>query len=405
MSGAGVVAARQCRATCVPVVVGLVALASAVWPTPASATQRARSQAAITPAALLAAVVQPSDLSGILGGDAYATKWTPGDPEVHTARADRTPVFEWRGLVAMAARHYYGGQASAGHAPLPRVESVLLLFDKEAAAKSEFTDLRDKLKPPQGEKDGATVDGPAVGDEYRYFDRYRRDTGEVESTVRFRIGRVVGRVSLFAEPRYDDRPPAAASTDAVHIWVEPVVAHVRAMFDGSLQVPAVPRETAKRLPPAAAAPGPVLFRSVEPVEAWGLPGDPQIQRLEQLGAGAFAQQNYGLRGRPGAGLSVALLTFPDPGSAKTWQRDFASDVDHPDRWKQLEHGRTGTASTFGSRIGSSRDGNRFGYELQFAAGNYVGDVSCGAFAGRSPRACESAVRKLAQTWYAHLNAR
>jgi len=61
----------------------------------------------------------------------------------------------------------------------------------------------------------------------------------------------------------------------------------------------------------------------------------------------------------------------------------------------LDPGATGDVSAF-----TSYDG-RF-YELQFAQGRRVGDVSCFAPFGRPAQACEAATRLLAERWYAAL---
>ncbi len=145
----------------------------------------------------------------------------------------------------------------------------------------------------------------------------------------------------------------------------------------------------------------MLFPST-PARARGRPGDPQIKRLKQLGAGPLAQQNYGLRGKPTVVVSAVLVSFGTKAAARDWHRDFATDTGHRDQWKILKAGDTGKASTFARRIGPKANENLFGYELQFAAGNFVGDLSCGDTNGPAPKACESALRHLAQAWYAKL---
>lgn len=110
-------------------------------------------------------------------------------------------------------------------------------------------------------------------------------------------------------------------------------------------------------------------------------------RADNLGFGRAL-----LSADPNEVVEATLFPFRGASAASTWVKSFAYGV----RKTGLGTGATGTQSAYTS------NGGKF-YELQLAAGRFVGDLSCWAPYGKTTSAGEAPVRQLGEAWYAALS--
>ncbi|HXF83639.1 MAG TPA: hypothetical protein VNN19_12890 [bacterium] len=358
---------------CALLTAALLALGAAALP----AGTRAWGGTAPTAEDLLA-VLHPSALQPSFG---EPTQWWPAFPQFNVGVGDRAPGLRFY-VVQPFAR--VGGQQPG------RAEFTLLLYDGPAAA---ATDFRRRLAE-QNDAGGIPTNGPALGERVRYFRRQSSQfpTLPYETTVRAQARQFVLRVTVFS-------PAAYETTQTLARQAAVVLERALALASGQLRASAIPKDIADLLPPAAAAArvGPVLGTAVVPIEAWAVAdtsGTPPATRarLRRDGVGALGFRRYGLAADRSQVVETTLFAFASSEAAAAWVRTFRREAS---REGMLEPGAVGPEAAFTAYGGGF-------YELQFAAGRFVGDVSCFApFADTSP-ACEQAVRSLAEAWYAVL---
>lgn len=274
-----------------------------------------------------------------------------------------------------------------------KIENALMLFDTEASAVQAFQKL---VNDDAG--NGRAISGPSVGDECRYFSRFESDNVKPYSTsVRFRVGEIVGNLTMLREMAGD-------STDRLAGLAAPMVSRARAVLKGELRAAPMP-VTISRHMPRQAGDMELLGASAVRIDAWALhdeANDPVKVRamLQGLGLGEIGFARYRIRTDPSQVVEVVLFPFDSAKSATSWVRDFISDKDSG---TQLDAGRTGVLSAFVNRPVPPGNGDYENiYELQFAKGAIVGDVSCYSPYGKTSCSCESAVRELAESWYGEL---
>jgi len=151
------------------------------------------------------------------------------------------------------------------------------------------------------------------------------------------------------------------------------------------------------MPLPSDAVGPIVGAVIVPAESWALAdnsGTPNAvaRTLHALGADSLGFGRALLPADPNQVVEATLFPFRDAGAASSWVKSFMSGVGTTG----LRAGATGTQSAYTS------NGGKF-YELQFAAGRFVGDLSCFAPYGTTTSACEAPVRQLAGAWYAALS--
>ena len=276
-----------------------------------------------------------------------------------------------------------------------RVETTLILFEGTAEAEAGFAAMA------ATDQDGRTVvDGPAVGDDSRYYTREAADEGldagaqRYETLLRFRTGPLVGRISVFTELGYEG---VATLAD----YFAPVERRAKALLAGSLRAADLPRPILALLPSAPEPPvGPVFGSAVTPAESWALGdtgGAPEavLERLHALGVTELALRRYGLQGQPDLVLEVTVYRMDDAAGAAEWVQEFVRLAEEEGT---LDPGATGSVSAYTSYAGEF-------YELQFAKGRIVGDVACFAPFAATTAACEEPLRALAERWYQELPAR
>ena len=358
---------RLLRTTCtLPAVLAFLILA--VVPGLAAAAD----PAALTPEDLLATVPALTDVGGVV---ATPADWWPAFPEFNVGPINPG---RWPGERFYVVQNFckFDDQENS------RLEVTVLLFQSVKEAHRAFVD-----KGSQSAVLATVVKGPRVGDERRYFAR-AGEPGVI--TMRYRVGPVTGRISLFAPG-----PPASAET--VSKYGEALVTKLRAVLNGTLAAPSLPADFASSMPPAAAATeiGPVLGSAVVPVESWALADTAQDpvgirDRLKTEGVSNLYYQRYAAPGAPGQALEATFFQFKDAEAASRWVRLFIREV--ATRGPVYDPGDTGIFRAFTQTASG-------GYELQFAKGRLVGDVtSVAPFATSSPAAMPL-VRKLAELWW------
>jgi hypothetical protein len=358
------------RSALVPLVLALLgavaALGTAAGATPAAPS--AVQPSALTPEDVLAATLRPGDVHRFLP---HGASWWSMLPEFNDGGFDPAPGKRF--WVVQSYELVAGGRVAG-----PHIQAPLTLYATEADAARDFAAMA-KTK----DASGTPASGPGVGDESRYLTR-PADDKLIEAALRFRVGPVLGRVSVF-----DSRPSATASLAR---YAAPVVARVRALLAGTLKGTAIPADLARRLPPTFAD-LPVAGSAVVPAEDWAVvddSGQPEKVRalLRRNGAGSLAFRRYDVGSSDGQVIEVTLFPFASGKAATTWAHRFLAEVGDGG----LDPGRTGPLSAFTS------NGGKF-YELQFAEGRFVADISCFAPFGETSRACEWRVRTLGQLWY------
>ncbi len=232
-------------------------------------------------------------------------------------------------------------------------------------------------------------ENPAVGDQRFYF-----VTTLADGTPSTRLFFIRDRIGV--EIQVDG---ATWSRDRMARLGRPIDQRIQELLAGRLRAPAVPALQVSRLPPASAAPGPLLGTTMVPAEAWATvvhKGAPRTIRdgLVRSGNATIPFRRYLRRGSSTEVIEVALFSFRSTGAARSWFAPFAAGVRrHPA--DALDAGSTGSLSAFRLQLDN--------YELQFVAGRYVADVFCWApFVAHASTGCEAATRTLAERWYAQL---
>jgi hypothetical protein len=328
---------------------------------------------------LLAAAVSREDVQELFP---EPESWWPSLPEFNVGFDPApSPIAGERFWVAQSYQQV--GQPSNG-----TVQSALILFEDEAAAVKGFRDLIDI-----NDEGGTAVDGPSVADEWRYFTRSTEEH-PYETTLRFREGLVVGRITVFSERRHEE-------ADTLAKYAAPGVERIDELLEGSPVAAALPEGVAELMPSdgAAEAVGPIFASAVVPPESWALvdlSGDPEgvRDRLVELGATELGLRRYGVKADSDQIVEVTLFPLENKKASESWVQEFIAAL-VPD--ETMDAGDTGDLSGFTSYDGST-------YELQFAKGSVVGDVVCFAPFGETSSACEEPVRKLAELWYSELPA-
>lgn len=333
----------------------------------------ARPVTEITPEDLLAATLRPADVQQLFS---RPERWWPEFPEfiVGIGAAADGP---------MPGERFFVGQnyQQVDDPDETMVRSTLILFEDEATAAAGFAMLR-----TTEDADGSTVPGPAVGDQFRYFTRSTEEF-PAETTLRFRTGPVVGRVTQYSQADF-------AAPDAVARYAGAVIARIGPLLDGALMATPLPAAMAGWLPPSGASTvGPEIGSAVAPAESWALidsADDPMSvrERLHRYGATELGYRRYRLSADPNQVVDLTLFPFRNSQSAAAWVREF---VDTDDGSVRLDPGRTGELSVYAVYEDS--------YEIQFAKGRLAADVSCSAPFGEVSAACEPAVRQMAEMWF------
>ena len=355
-------------------------------PAPSPPAEATPAPVELTPEDLLAASLSPDDVATLFP---QPNSWWAFFPEFNVGfnPASSGPVAGSRFYVVQNYQEVSG--VSDG-----QVQTTLNLFQDETSAADWF-----RASADSNDKGGVSVEGPAVGDEWRYFHRNKSDADgpstapQFESTLRFRAHLIVGRVSVFSSSGYEE---AANLAD----YAAPVVKRIGALIDGSLRASPPPERIARLMPSESAARdiGPIFGSSVAPAESWALidlTGDPWGVRdqLRNLGATELGFRRYGLAADPDQVIEITLFPLEDSKAAAKWVQGFIDQAHEG----ALRPANTGDLSAFTSYDGST-------YELQFAKGRVVGDVTCFAPFADTAATCEAPVKALAEQWYAELPA-
>jgi hypothetical protein len=339
-----------------------------------------RAVSAITPEHLLAAL-RPREMPQVLDGP---DTWWPLPPEFNVGVGDQEPGLRF---------YVVQGYDRVGGGIKGLVETTLSLFGEEAQAAQAFAGTM----LHENDRDGIQIDGPQVGAASRYFTRAsnRFKAYSYSTTVRFRLGSLVSRVTAFSPDGY--LPGAHLAR-----YTAPIERGVRRLLEGRIDPAPLPRRIAGLLPPASAvgAIGPVLGSTVIPAEswaAWDTSGKP-LRIREMLRGGGAAElglRRYGLAADREHVVEVIVFPFATEAAARAWVRDFDDGV-RKDKARILRTGRVGPPAIF------AYVGENTVYELQFARGAVAGDVSCFAPFAKTSSVCEAPVRRLAERWFAAL---
>lgn len=358
------------RARLVRVVAVMLAGAGVLGSVSEVATAPSHAAIEVTPEALLAAGLQWRDVTEVLPNGA---DWWPSLPQFNTgiepgSKASIAVVQEFN----LVSREFQKVMDDT-------LVGTVLAFETESGAKADYA----RRVKSDG---GRSIRGPRVrADQWRFS-----KTGEfpaVTATLRWRLGRLVGRISGTTASGPDAKTLAAL--------YERVRRRLTSVLTGRFRAPTLSAQERALLPPAAAAPGEELGTAKVPAAAWAtvdLSEKPLDVRafLENGGADSLLFRRY-LAGAAGNVVEVVLFPFTDAQVARNWVRGLISTLES----SALDPGSTGDQSGFGVLEDN--------YELQFAKGRAAGDVSCyGAFEAKTSAACEGIVRKLAESWYAAL---
>ena len=328
--------------------------------------------AALTPEDLLAAVPALTSVEGVV---ATPADWWPHFPEFNVGSINPG---RWPGERFYVAQTFakFDDQVNS------RLVVTVLLFGSLKEAHRAFVD-----KSSRNAYGSIVHSGPKLGDERRYFSR----PGSPGVTMmRYRVGPIMGRVSL-----YSPGPPASAETLAK--YGEALVTKLQDLLDGKLAAPALPADFAENMPPAEAATaiGPVLGSAVIPVEAWALvdsANDPVTIRdlLKAGGVTSLYYRRYEVQALTGQAVDATFFPFTDAAAASRWVRLFIHEV--ATKGPVLDPGDTGIFRAF-TRTSAGW------YDLQFAKGRLVGDVTGLAPFGEPDPATMPPTRKLAELWW------
>ncbi len=328
--------------------------------------------AALTPEDLLATVPALTDVAGVV---ATPADWWAGFPQFNGGPANPVPRRGERFCVAQTFKKVDDQEQS-------RLEVTVVLFKDGKDAHRSFVDMSSETAY------GATVlQGPRRGDERRYFARAGQP-GEV--IMRYRVGPIMGRVSLFS-------PGPLASAEIVAKYGEALVTKLEALLAGELAAPDLPADFAPNMPPAAATTeiGPILGSAVVPVEAWALADMAQDpvgirDRLKADGVTNLYYRRYAVQSVPGQVIETTFFQFNDAVAATRWVRRFIRQVAM--YGPVYDPGDTGILRAFTQTASG-------GYELQFTKGRLVGDATSLAPFVASDPAAMSLVRKTVELWW------
>ncbi len=333
-----------------------------------------RGLESVRPEDLLAVALSRSEVTSLLPGGA---DWWPELPQFNPGDFDTSAP----GLRFWTVQSYH--LVKRGKALDSRLDTTVSLYRSPALASATFAALR----RTGADSSAKLIPGPRLGDEVRYFTRKKNDL--VETTVRFRVGPVSGRISALDVRLW--------KTEDLARYAAPVLARVESLLAGDLEAAALPAATARLLPPPSSSRSIVASATI-PAEAWAVidtSGKPLRVRdfLRGNGAGTLGFRRYRLAASPDHVAEVTLFAFTSSRAAEKWVRSFVHDL--PKR--RLDPGATGALSGFADM------GDGF-YELQFTRGRFAGDVSCFAPFGKTTQACVSSARQLAEAWYRLLPA-
>ncbi len=341
----------------------------------------AQSTASVRAEDLLAVAFSLEDMRHLFRKPGF---WWPSFPEFNTGLLPSKP-----GERLFVVQNFKRvGPDSGGE-----IENALILFDSDASARHALKELA-----ADDAGNSRKLDGPPLGDESCYFSRFESDNmTPYSTTVRFRVGAVLVRLTLLREM-------AADSTDRLARYAAPIVDRAGALLKGELHATPIPAEISAHMP--RTVPGmELLGATVIPVDAWALndtANDPLKIRgmLQGLGGREMGFARYRLQNDPAQVVELTLFTFPHVKSATRWVREF---IDDDNAGARLDAGRTGVLSAFVNRtVPPEGGGYENMYELQFAKGTFVGDVSCYAPYAKTSSVCEEAVRELAESWFGEL---
>ncbi len=271
-------------------------------------------------------------------------------------------------------------------------ENTLLMYESERVAREEFSAMLGG-----SDKDTTPMQGPAVGDETRYYQRSVPQATCPDCTpfdqynIRFRVGPVIGRVG-FVSPFADPQAPEGLAK-----WAGPVVDRLHKLLDLDLVAPRLPNGFAGRLPGTVGEADEIVGTVVVPVEAWiDVSDGPQAERVlanyHEAGVKDVAVRRFNLRGRPDDSLEVVLFPFEKAAAANKAVEDTRGDLLSRD-FDTYDAGNTGDNAFFAVAEFA---------ELQFARGPDMGDVSCFAEFAERAENCEGAVVDMAEAWYRRL---
>ncbi len=370
-------------ATSAPTTPATLAPTPVLPPTAAPTTAAAPE---LTPNDLLLAALSPNDLKALMPA---GQTWWPYLPEFDAGFSPYKDNSADPSVRFFVVQDYelIGGSSKR------EMQSTVVLFNDVASATQGLAKLNQT-------NDGSSTpaSGPAVGDASSYFTRSNVGLGSPTDTpidypdttdLRFRVGPIVARIAVTGNG-YEKGATLAG-------YAAPLVNRIGALLQGSLKADQLPAAFGQRMPPPSDAVGPILGAVVVPAESWALAdnsGAPGIvaQKLHALGADSLGFGRALLAADPNQVVEATLFPFHDAAAASTWVKTFTSGVGNAG----LDAGATGTRSAYTS------NGGKF-YELQFAAGRFVGDLSCWAPYGTTTSACEGPVRQLAEAWYAELS--
>jgi hypothetical protein len=327
---------------------------------------------ALAPVDLLAAVPAPTDVPGVV---ATPANYWPQFPQFNVGPANAEPRAGERFYLVQNFTKFDDQEQS-------RLEVSVLLFATGKQAHRAFMDMSSEIA--QGAK---ALPAPHLGDESRYFVLSARPS---ETIMRYRVGPLTGRVTLYSRG-------APASMDAVRTYGVALVGKLQDVLDGKLAAPSLPADFAAVMPPAAVATqvGPILGSAVVPVEAWALMDtsrDP-VKIRDLLKAGGVTNlyyRRYAVSGLPGQVLETTAFQFNNAQAASDWVWLFIRQV--AAHGPVYDPGNTGVLRAF-TLVGGSN------FELQFAKGRLVGDVSGMApFGDLDPR-LQPRVRQAAELWF------
>lgn len=360
-------------------------VASTVPATPLLTPVPTPATAGLTPNDLLLAALSPGDVKGV----APTETWWPSIPEFNVGFSPYKDSSADPGIRFFVVQNYelIGGPSKR------QIQSTVVLFNDAASAAQGLARLNQT-----NDGNSTPASGPTVGDASSYFTRSNIGLGTPTDTpigypdttvLRFRVGPVVERIAV--------NGAAFEKSATLAGYAAPQVNRIDALVQGNLKADQLPAEIGQRMPPPLDAVGPVVGAVMIPAESWALgdnSGTPEIvaRKLHSLGADSLGFGRALLPADSNQVVEATLFPFRDASAASTWVKSFTSGVGKTG----LDAGATGTQSAYTSNGGTF-------YELQFAAGRFVGDLSCWAPFGKTTSACEAPVRQLAEAWYAALS--
>jgi hypothetical protein len=334
----------------------------------------------LTPEAAWAAMPTLADLAGALP---QPTAWWPGLPEFNVGPLDPAPAPGERFYLVQRFTRYPIGVTPS------YLEITITVFKNRESAHNAFRGREQALATM-----ASGLPGPDLGNERRYF--LFPPGPSQETQLRYRVGPFVGRVSLVSSQ--------PASVDELAACGKVLEAKLTALRFGQLTAPALPADFDQLMPPPRVdfEIGQTLVSAVLPPQSWAMMTSGSPEKLAaKLTAGGLTQlyyRRYLINLLPGEVLDVTLWPFKDAMSASAWVQGMRDQV-AADGTPVMMPGKVGPQAV----MTYSRTGQY--YELQFAKGNYVGDVIGQApFQAEVDSLCQVSVRRLAERWYAALPA-